>query len=335
LIKRSFFFFAATPQSLLTIPQYWHPLLHIAAARQSQLSNYTNAFLSSKEGNYKVGGGSDGESSPRSSGHVSDLSPTERKLYSPEASSDKVNELNLSPLDLSLKGKDEIIVDDDGDGPEEKCADKEDKSWTDSETRPASESTSCSEAPGLRAEPAKVDLTPSRNPFTSSAFMQMLRRPFPPYPTILPPSHIVPFTQSQHPTSGVALLQKNNRDRYTCKFCTKVFPRSANLTRHLRTHTGEQPYKCQYCERSFSISSNLQRHVRNIHNKEKPFRCDRCDRCFGQQTNLDRHIKKHQATEGTTQSPEMNAIEKAPSLMLSFSAQSLLSQITPQSDRTI
>ena len=62
------------------------------------------------------------------------------------------------------------------------------------------------------------------------------------------------------------------KDRYSCKFCGKVFPRSANLTRHLRTHTGEQPYKCKYCERSFSISSNLQRHVRNIHNKEKPFR---------------------------------------------------------------
>ena len=77
----------------------------------------------------------------------------------------------------------------------------------------------------------------------------------------------------------------------------QVFPRSANLTRHLRTHTGEQPYKCKYCERSFSISSNLQRHVRNIHNKEKPFRCTLCDRCFGQQTNLDRHLKKHE-TEG-------------------------------------
>ncbi|KAK2716453.1 hypothetical protein QYM36_006806, partial [Artemia franciscana] len=62
------------------------------------------------------------------------------------------------------------------------------------------------------------------------------------------------------------------RDRYSCRFCGKVFPRSANLTRHLRTHTGEQPYKCKYCDRSFSISSNLQRHVRNIHNKEKPFR---------------------------------------------------------------
>ncbi|XP_012214633.1 MDS1 and EVI1 complex locus protein EVI1-A [Linepithema humile] len=85
------------------------------------------------------------------------------------------------------------------------------------------------------------------------------------------------------------------KDRYSCKFCGKVFPRSANLTRHLRTHTGEQPYKCKYCERSFSISSNLQRHVRNIHNKEKPFKCSLCERCFGQQTNLDRHLKKHDA----------------------------------------
>lgn len=90
-------------------------------------------------------------------------------------------------------------------------------------------------------------------------------------------------------------LTNKNRDRYSCKFCGKVFPRSANLTRHLRTHTGEQPYKCKYCERSFSISSNLQRHVRNIHNKERPFRCALCERCFGQQTNLDRHMKKHEA----------------------------------------
>jgi len=82
-------------------------------------------------------------------------------------------------------------------------------------------------------------------------------------------------------------------DRYSCRYCGKAFPRSANLTRHLRTHTGEQPYRCKYCRRCFSISSNLQRHVRNIHNRERPFRCSLCDRCFGQQTNLDRHLKKH------------------------------------------
>ncbi|EDW76587.2 uncharacterized protein Dwil_GK15538 [Drosophila willistoni] len=95
--------------------------------------------------------------------------------------------------------------------------------------------------------------------------------------------------------SGGSSLPQRNKDRYTCKFCGKVFPRSANLTRHLRTHTGEQPYKCKYCERSFSISSNLQRHVRNIHNKERPFKCEICERCFGQQTNLDRHLKKHES----------------------------------------
>ncbi|XP_073820845.1 uncharacterized protein [Musca autumnalis] len=103
-----------------------------------------------------------------------------------------------------------------------------------------------------------------------------------------------PAVNRSNVPAGANHLYKS-KDRYTCKFCGKVFPRSANLTRHLRTHTGEQPYKCKYCERSFSISSNLQRHVRNIHNKERPFKCEICERCFGQQTNLDRHLKKHEA----------------------------------------
>ncbi|XP_031354664.1 histone-lysine N-methyltransferase PRDM16-like [Photinus pyralis] len=131
-------------------------------------------------------------------------------------------------------------------------------------------------------------------------------------PTMLsPPVSQVPFDMLRNPsvpqppkvfadTSGNKL-----KDRYACKFCGKVFPRSANLTRHLRTHTGEQPYKCRYCERSFSISSNLQRHVRNIHNKEKPFKCPLCERCFGQQTNLDRHLKKHES-DGPTILDERN-----------------------------
>jgi hypothetical protein len=110
------------------------------------------------------------------------------------------------------------------------------------------------------------------------------------------PNH--PFENWQHHQTNNKLqylnTRLNNKDKYTCSYCGKVFPRSANLTRHLRTHTGEQPYRCKYCERSFSISSNLQRHIRNIHNREKKFPCHLCDRRFAQQTNLERHLTKHE-----------------------------------------
>ena len=55
--------------------------------------------------------------------------------------------------------------------------------------------------------------------------------------------------------------------KHVCRFCKKIFSQSANLIRHERTHTGEQPYNCKYCDKKFSICSNLQRHVRQVHNK--------------------------------------------------------------------
>ena len=101
-----------------------------------------------------------------------------------------------------------------------------------------------------------------------------------------PTASLISLSNSATPASN-----SKNKERFTCKYCKKVFPRSANLTRHVRTHTGEQPYQCTACLRSFSISSNLQRHVRNIHNKERPFKCQLCLKSFGQQTNLNRHMQ--------------------------------------------
>ncbi|KAM8853555.1 histone-lysine N-methyltransferase MECOM isoform 2-T2 [Synchiropus picturatus] len=119
------------------------------------------------------------------------------------------------------------------------------------------------------------------------------------------------------PTALPESLLRKGKERYTCRYCGKIFPRSANLTRHLRTHTGEQPYRCKYCDRSFSISSNLQRHIRNIHNKEKPFKCHLCDRCFGQQTNLDRHLKKHENgnLSGTAMSSPQSELDSASAIL--------------------
>lgn len=141
-------------------------------------------------------------------------------------------------------------------------------------------------------------------PSPNSPHLDALRSPHPALNT----------SPRSYPEAAGGVGGRVNKDRYACKFCGKVFPRSANLTRHLRTHTGEQPYKCKYCERSFSISSNLQRHVRNIHNKEKPFKCPLCDRCFGQQTNLDRHLKKHDA-DGPTIMDDRNGGRRSPTAL--------------------
>ncbi|XP_063973910.1 histone-lysine N-methyltransferase MECOM-like isoform X1 [Diachasmimorpha longicaudata] len=151
-------------------------------------------------------------------------------------------------------------------------------------------------APDSRLLPPLPHFGPTRGlPFLGNLMnglnrpgFDMLARPPMNFPGVKPFQETV----MHHPLGKI-------KDRYSCKFCGKVFPRSANLTRHLRTHTGEQPYKCKHCERSFSISSNLQRHVRNIHDKQRPFKCPLCERCFGQQTNLDRHLKKHEADDGS------------------------------------
>ena len=83
----------------------------------------------------------------------------------------------------------------------------------------------------------------TRIPIPGQHFPPMM----PTHPSFMPyrdptklPSHLLgktpdgpfphPHPQFPHPNKL--------KERYACKFCGKIFPRSANLTRHLRTHTG-------------------------------------------------------------------------------------------------
>ncbi|KAK1799400.1 hypothetical protein P4O66_007626 [Electrophorus voltai] len=87
--------------------------------------------------------------------------------------------------------------------------------------------------------------------------------------------------------------QQAHERTFGCNWCSKAFCQSADLRRHMRTHTGERPYCCTWCSKSFSQRSNLRRHVR-IHTGERPYKCPRCECSFSDGHTLKKHQRKHE-----------------------------------------
>ena len=72
--------------------------------------------------------------------------------------------------------------------------------------------------------------------------------PVQPSETLQAPSHSLGIT------SGKMIHQ--------CTLCSKTFPASSKLQRHMMSHTDQRPFRCQMCEKSFRQKTHLRVHSR-------------------------------------------------------------------------
>uniref|UniRef100_A0A452SZC7 Zinc finger protein 324A-like n=1 Tax=Ursus maritimus TaxID=29073 RepID=A0A452SZC7_URSMA len=86
-----------------------------------------------------------------------------------------------------------------------------------------------------------------------------------------------------HVQGGPGLLP--GEKPFECRACSKVFVKSSDLLKHLRTHTGERPYECAQCGKAFSQTSHLTQHQR-IHSGETPYACPACGKAFRHSSSL-------------------------------------------------
>ena len=242
--------------------QHLPTMVHPHLSQMNMFGNFQDPMMLKVEGNMGMSmRGSDTESSPRS---LERRSPMDLKNTSSPGSVTTTEashpNLPLSPLNLTTKSEDsEEFVCVDGDTPCSSTSVIQSTTSTSSilNNNNDEDKLSKKESPGILPKDTTFpEISSVMNPFNAGAFFSMLHRnSFGPPPS---GNYMGGLLQAFHPPTSIPTsippklnpinnvqtnLPRGSKERYTCRYCSKVFPRSANLTRHLRTHTGEQPYK--------------------------------------------------------------------------------------------
>uniref|UniRef100_A0A7N8WKF9 Zinc finger and BTB domain containing 40 n=1 Tax=Mastacembelus armatus TaxID=205130 RepID=A0A7N8WKF9_9TELE len=84
---------------------------------------------------------------------------------------------------------------------------------------------------------------------------------------------------------------------YVCQYCKAIFAQSIELTRHVRTHTGDRPYVCRECGKGYSQASGLTVHLQTFHNLSEPHDCQKCCLSFSSLDEHRQHIQEFHPKE--------------------------------------
>lgn len=92
----------------------------------------------------------------------------------------------------------------------------------------------------------------------------------------------------------------DSRSPFSCRYCDKPFRSNADLTRHVRCHTGERPYQCDHCLKSFNQSAHLQRHLLTHPEKTCNHQCPSCEKSYPLKIQLIGHMAVHSKKDPVT-----------------------------------